>query len=52
MTANRLVGERLRLAAIDLEKDLPALAAWSRDTKLLPPLQPSVARLQQPHNHK
>ncbi len=43
-TANPLQGERLRLAAIDLDKDLPAIAAWSRDTEFLRLLQTNVAR--------
>ena len=44
MTANPLQGERLRLAAIDLDKDLPAIAAWSRDTEFLRLLQTNTAR--------
>jgi RimJ/RimL family protein N-acetyltransferase len=44
MTAPHLTGERLRLAAIDLDKDLPAIAAWSRDTEFLRLLQTNVAR--------
>ena len=44
MTAHPLPGERLRLAAIDLDQDLPAIAAWSRDTEFLRLLQTNVAR--------
>jgi len=44
MTANPLTGPRLRLAALDLDKDLPAIAAWSRDTEFLRLLQTNVAR--------
>lgn len=44
MTANPLHGERLRLAAIDLDQDLPAIAAWSRDTEFLRLLQTNTIR--------
>ena len=44
MSANPLHGERVRLAAIDMDKDLSAIAAWSRDTEFLRLLQTNVAR--------
>jgi RimJ/RimL family protein N-acetyltransferase len=43
-TANVLHGERVRLAAVDLDQDLPAIAAWSRDSEFLRLLQTNVAR--------
>ncbi len=44
MTAHPLQGERLRLAAIDLDQDLPTVATWSRDSEFLRLLHTGVAR--------
>jgi RimJ/RimL family protein N-acetyltransferase len=41
---NPLTGPRLRLAAIDTDKDLPVIAAWSRDSEFLRLLQTNLAR--------
>jgi RimJ/RimL family protein N-acetyltransferase len=43
-TANPLQGQRLRLDAVDLERDPPAMIAWSRDSEFLRLLQTNVVR--------
>ncbi len=42
--ANSLQGARLRLAALDVDRDLAPMAAWSQDSEFLRLLQTNVAR--------
>ena len=41
---NALIGERVKLAALDFDKEQAVMAAWSRDSEFLRLLQTNVAR--------
>ena len=44
MTTNLFLGSRVRLSAVDPEKDAPAIAAWSRDPEYVQLLSSGIAR--------